>query len=102
MHPREFLLGETVGDSVLNFSGFNWNPLCHGESESFKDLFLRFERRHDGKIALTEILTPETERLFGGTLGQFQAPGHAFSNMEPLVLKVFLRAAFGQIVQGKR
>ncbi|MDZ4246472.1 MAG: hypothetical protein U1D67_05050, partial [Dehalococcoidia bacterium] len=102
MDPRHFLITDVVGDSVLVFNGgFNWNPRNSEDQAVFSDLTLRFARRDDGQIALTEIVSPDAQDMLKEYLGQYRDPGQAFSLVKPLLCRVFLRAVYGQVVQGR-
>lgn len=97
MSPAEFLTNNgPVGDSLITFKDFNWEPQGSDEERFFPELSLRFRRRDDGNIALVEILTPEAEGLLEWVLDRYQDPGQSFMGMGPLIVRNFLRAAHGR------
>jgi len=103
LEPAEFLNGQ-IGDSVITYEDFEWEP--HWDEDAwqyFEELALRFRRRDDGRIGLTEVLTEDAEELFGDFVGVFYEPEDKtrkpFSGVKPLVVRNFLRASIGRFAR---
>lgn len=105
IEPRVFLDSDAAGKADLCFVGaFNWNPPEEPESRvTITDLKLRFSRNESGEIALVEVVSEDegAHALFDEAVGKYCEPGPAFTRVRPLQCKVFLRAVYGQVVQGK-
>lgn len=101
LEPWHFLSGNDAGTAVLTFKGnFEWEPYHRpADAVTISNLSLRFTRREDGQIALTEIISKGREAfdLFSVAIGKYCAPGEeAFEDLQPVQCKVFLKLMFGQ------
>lgn len=98
--PKEFLSTSVIGDSIVIYEGvFDWRVANEEEAGTFTNLSLRFRRRDDGQICLTEIISEEAKGFspLEEAVGTYYRPGDRFSRMLPLFCKAFLRATYNQV-----